>query len=65
MTEVFKSIAEPLQSSATVKAVFGDAIPAQGRTIIPVARVGYGFGGGGAKGVGRETPGEGAAGAVG
>jgi uncharacterized spore protein YtfJ len=56
MTELFKSIVEPLQSSAAVKSVFGDAIPAQGKTIIPVARIGYGFGGGGGKGVRHETP---------
>lgn len=62
MTEVFKSIVEPLQRSATVKSVFGDAIAAQGKTILPVARIGYGFGGGGGKGVRRETPGEGAGG---
>lgn len=62
MTEVFKSIVEPLQSSASVKSVFGDAIAAQGKTIIPVARIGYGFGGGGGKGVRSETPGEGAGG---
>jgi uncharacterized spore protein YtfJ len=62
VTEVFKSIVEPLQSSANVKSVFGDAIPAQGKTIIPVARVGYGFGGGGGKGGRHETSGDGAGG---
>lgn len=62
MTEVFKAIAEPLQSSASVKSVFGEAISAQGKTIIPVARVGYGFGGGGGRGGRHETSGDGVGG---
>jgi len=32
-----------LQSSANVKTVYGDAITAEGKTIIPIARVAYGF----------------------
>jgi len=47
MSEMFKSIVEPLQTSAAVKSVFGEAVSAQGKTVIPVARVAYGFGGGG------------------
>jgi uncharacterized spore protein YtfJ len=62
MTDLFESIVEPLQRSAAVKSVFGDAIPAQGKTIIPVARIGYGFGGGGGKGVRHEVPDEGSGG---
>lgn len=46
LQEVFKSISERLQSAATVKTVYGDPITAEGKTIIPVARVRYGFGGG-------------------
>ncbi|HAR62328.1 MAG: hypothetical protein DKM50_13875 [Candidatus Margulisiibacteriota bacterium] len=42
-----KSIAESLQDSASVKKVYGDPIEAHGKTIIPVAKIGYGFGGGG------------------
>jgi uncharacterized spore protein YtfJ len=37
---------ESLGSSATVKAVFGEPVHAAGRTVIPVAKVAYGFGGG-------------------
>ena len=51
MPEIFKSIIEPLQASAAVKSVFGDAIVGQGKTIIPVARIAYGFGGGAGKGM--------------
>jgi uncharacterized spore protein YtfJ len=37
---------EPLTRSASVKSVYGEAIAANRKTIIPVARVAYGFGGG-------------------
>lgn len=71
--ELFHSIAERLQATASVRTVYGDAIEAQGRTIIPVARVGYGFGGGAGarqKGKTAERPeggegGEGGGGGVG
>jgi uncharacterized spore protein YtfJ len=59
MHELLKSIIEPLQESAAVKSVFGEPVVAQGRTIIPVARIAYGFGGGGGKGVRNGAPGEG------
>ncbi len=59
MAELFKSIIEPLQSSAAVKSVFGDPVTAQGKTVIPVARIAYGFGGGSGKGVHSHEPGEG------
>ena len=51
MYSSLKTIAEQLQSSASVKAVFGEPIYANDKVIIPVARIAYGFGGGeGAKG---------------
>lgn len=40
------TIAERLQSSATVKNIYGEPIERDGKTIIPVARIRYGFGGG-------------------
>lgn len=46
MAEIFKTIIEPLQSSAAVKSLFGDPVSAQGKTVIPVARIAWGFGGG-------------------
>jgi uncharacterized spore protein YtfJ len=45
-TDLIRSLAERLQGSATVRAVFGEPISAQGKTIIPVAKIGLGFGGG-------------------
>lgn len=42
----FDNIQQVLSSSANVRTVFGDPISVEGKTIIPVARVRYGFGGG-------------------
>jgi uncharacterized spore protein YtfJ len=46
MKDVLQSLAERLHYTASVKTAFGDPLEAQGRTIIPVARVAYGLGGG-------------------
>jgi uncharacterized spore protein YtfJ len=43
LQQYFQSILDRLQTSANVKTVYGDAITAEGKTIIPVARVAYGF----------------------
>lgn len=45
-TGYFDRILERLERSASIKKVFGDPIEMQGKVIIPVARVMYGFGGG-------------------
>lgn len=42
----FESIRGPLENTADVRKVFGEPIKLEDRTIIPVARVAYGFGGG-------------------
>lgn len=64
-----ENVATRLGQSASVKNVYGEPIVRDGRTIVPVARVSYGFGGGfGKKGARRmpegekENPGEGGAG---
>ena len=54
--DLFQAIGERLQGAATVKAVFGDPIVAGDRTIIPVARLRFGFGAGG--GSARGSPDE-------
>jgi uncharacterized spore protein YtfJ len=46
LQKYFESIQDKIVSSANVKTVFGDPISAQGKTIVPVARIRYGFGGG-------------------
>jgi uncharacterized spore protein YtfJ len=48
--EILRTIGERFQSSATVKNVYGDPISVGDRTVIPVARISYGFGGGGGQG---------------
>jgi uncharacterized spore protein YtfJ len=49
-TDLFQKIGDTLGSTATVKAVFGEPIHANGKTVVPVAKVAYGFGGGFGKG---------------
>jgi uncharacterized spore protein YtfJ len=45
-TDVLQRLGETLGSTATVKSVFGEPIQANGKTVVPVAKVAYGFGGG-------------------
>jgi len=45
-TEMLQRIGETLGSTANVRAVFGDPIEVQGKTVVPVAKVAYGFGAG-------------------
>ncbi len=59
MTDLFKSTIERMQTTAAVKFVFGDAVSAQGKTIIPVARIAYGFGSGSGRSKRESEPGEG------
>ncbi|HLN04604.1 MAG TPA: spore germination protein GerW family protein [Bryobacteraceae bacterium] len=66
MSPKLESMFEPLTRSASVTAVYGEAISANDKTIIPVARIAYGFGGGrGRKHHEGDSPeGEGAGGGV-
>jgi uncharacterized spore protein YtfJ len=48
--EVLGCLAERLGSQASVSAVFGSPVDREGITIIPVARVGFGYGGGAGNG---------------
>src|SRR4051812_25116628 len=45
--DILRTIGESFQSSATVKNVYGEPISRGDRTVIPVARISYAFGGGG------------------
>ena len=45
----FESIAERLHSSANVRTVYGEPVETQGKTVIPVSKVRYAFGGGPAR----------------
>ena len=66
MTDAFvERMAERVGAKASVRAVFGDPIERNGITVIPVARVRWGFGGGAGRGpipVGPGTGDEAAAG---
>ena len=55
LQKYFENMQQVISSSANVKTVFGDPISAEGKTIIPVARVRYGFGGGMGTGPTRST----------
>src|SRR5258708_37763800 len=59
MPEVLPSMCERSSRSAGVRSVYGEAITAHGKTIIPVARVSYGFGGGSGRKPGDASPAEG------
>ena len=43
------SLIDPFSKSASVSSVYGEAFTANGKTIIPVARIAYGFGNGAGK----------------
>lgn len=60
-TEILDKIGQSLGAAATVKAVFGEPIRHEGRTVVPVAKVRYGFGAG-AGGVKHGDVGEGGGG---
>jgi uncharacterized spore protein YtfJ len=45
-TDLLQKISEALGSTATVKSVFGEPIHVNGKVVVPVAKVAYGFGGG-------------------
>src|SRR5215470_131177 len=44
--ELMRNLVETLGTTATVKSVFGEPIYLEGKTVVPVAKVAYGFGGG-------------------
>jgi len=49
-TDLLQKIGETLGSTATVRSVFGEPIHANGKTVVPVAKIAYGFGGGSGSG---------------
>ena len=54
--QFFQSVMDRLHSSASVKTIYGEPIVVDGKTVIPVARVTYGFGGG--EGIKKKATGE-------
>jgi uncharacterized spore protein YtfJ len=60
---LLQSLKEGVLGQANVKTIYGEPISAHEKTIIPVAKIMYGFGGGaGAGGVGEKNRGEGGGG---
>ena len=53
--ELLQKMGDTLGSTATVKSVFGEPIHANGKTVVPVAKVAYGFGGGAGTGKSRRV----------
>lgn len=45
-SDILDKIGDRLGSTATVKAVYGEPIEVNGKTVVPIAKVAYGFGGG-------------------
>ena len=62
LQDILKNISDRLEGSADVKRVYGEPMVVEGRTIIPVAKVRYGFGGGFGEGKGSEDAGQGGGG---
>lgn len=66
LKEVFDTLIEHLNGGASVRTVYGEPVEAQGKTIIPVAKVMYGFGGGfGEKGKEKKNGADGEGGGAG
>src|SRR5581483_514443 len=63
-SEMLQKIGETLGSTATVKSVFGEPIHADGKTVVPIAKVAYGFGAGGGSGPNNKGEGGGGGGGV-
>ena len=62
LQDILKNISDRLEGSADVGRVYGEPLVLEGRTIIPVAKVRYGFGGGFGEGQGNEDAGQGGGG---
>jgi len=56
VAEILRTVGDQFQSGANVKHVYGEPISKGDRTVIPVARVFYAFGGGGGTREGERAP---------
>ena len=54
--DLLQKMGDTLGSTATVKSVFGEPIHVNGKTVVPVAKVAYGFGGGAGTGKSGTQP---------
>jgi uncharacterized spore protein YtfJ len=53
--DILRSIGETIGVGATVKSVYGEPVTIGERTVIPIARIKYAFGGGGGSGHGSDA----------
>ncbi len=53
-SDLVERISDRLGSTATVKTVYGEPIHANGKTVVPIAKVAYGFGAGFGSGHGKH-----------
>ncbi len=63
ISDTLNRITDRIQVAATTKTVYGEPVSVEGKTLIPVAKVRYGFGAGGS-GDAESNPGEGGGGGV-
>jgi uncharacterized spore protein YtfJ len=56
--DLIQQLSDKFSSDANVKSVYGDPIETQNKTIIPVAKIAYGLGAGGAQGMEEKEKGE-------
>jgi uncharacterized spore protein YtfJ len=59
IAKTLRSLGDRLQAGASVRNVYGDPVEVGGRTVIPIARVSYGFGAGGSEDRDAERSGRG------
>lgn len=57
LTDELREVVDRLHESADARTVFGDPVERDGLTVVPVARVAYGFGGGLGRGPAEEAGG--------
>lgn len=50
IAKTLRSLGDRLQAGASVRQVYGDPVEFGGRTVLPIARIRYGFGAGGGTG---------------
>jgi uncharacterized spore protein YtfJ len=54
-TDMLEKIGDALGSTATVKSVYGEPIQMEGKVVVPIAKIAYGFGAGGGRGPAKHS----------
>ena len=53
--DILKSITERIKGTARIETIYGEPREVAGKTVIPIAKVSYGFGAGAGEGKGKST----------